>query len=128
MNSVLPYVFTFSFSLLVACFAAAIVSGLVLMLTSRRINQAFQHPYLEKRAFHHYPFAIQAAITLDYFFRISFPRTTWSLIGNANKLLKNVDPRELPLAVKWPVMGFWGGCLMGILAMVLVWGSMLLSR
>jgi len=128
MNSVLTYVFTFSFSLLVACFAAASVSGAVLFLTSRRINAAFQHPYLEKRAFHQYPFSIQAAITLDYFFRISFPRTTWSLIGDANKLLKNVDPRDLPLAVKWPVVGFWGGCLLGIFAMVTVWTSLLLTR
>lgn len=127
-SSIHAYVFTFAFSLLVACFAAAAVSGAVMWLTSRRINAAFKHPYLEHRAYHQYPLAIQMSIMLDYFLRITFPKSKWSLAGNANKLLKNVDPRDVPLAVKWPIVGLWGGCFVGLLAIVTVWISMLASR
>ncbi len=126
-NTPIAYVFTFSFSLLVACFAAAAISGLVLMMTHRRINQVFQHPFLEHRAYHQYPLAIQASIMLDYFLRIIFPGGKWSLVGNANRLLKHIDPRDVPISVKWPIVGLWGGCFVGLLAMMVVWGSMMIA-
>lgn len=126
-NTPIAYVFTFSFSLLVACFSAAAISALAVWLTHRRINTFFKHPFLEHRAFHQYPLAIQASIMLDYFLRIVFPRSTWSLLGHANRMLKHIDPRDIPLSVKWPVVGLWGGCFVGLLAMVVVWTSMLIA-
>lgn len=121
------YLFTFSFSLLVACFSAAALSALAMWLSHRRINAFFKHPFLEHRAFHQYPLSIQLSITLDYFLRILFPRGQRSLIGHANRMLKHIDPRDVPLLVKWPIVGLWGGCFLGLLAMMIVWGSMLLS-
>jgi len=128
MNTIHTYIFTFAFSLLVACFFASVISAIALFFTHRRINAVMKHPYLEKQAFHQYPFSLQAAILLDYFWRISFPRSSFFLTGHANKLLKNIDPRELPISIKWPIVGFWGGCFVGILAMIVVWISMFLAR
>ena len=128
MHPIHTYIFTFAFSLLVACFFASAVSGLVLFMTHRRINAVMRHPYLEKQAFHQYPLSLQAAILLDYFLRISFPRSSFFLMGHANKLLKDIDPRDVPLSIKWPIVGLWGGCFLGIIAMVVVWVSMLVAR
>lgn len=124
----LSYLLGFSFAVLGACMITAIVSGIFLFFISwRRINDEFAHPLLKQRAFQHQPLSIQAAITLDYFFRMTFTNNKGpGLIGNANRLMAHVDPKSLPLSVRWPVAGFWGGCFLGIIAMVLVWTLVLL--
>jgi len=123
------YLLGFAFAVLGACLLTVLVSGIVLFfLNWRRINEAFAHPMLKQRAFQHQPFSIQAAITLDYFFRMIFTGSKRpGLIGNANRLLAHVDPKTLPLGVRWPVAGFWGGCFLGIIAMVVVWAFVLLG-
>ena len=81
-----------AFSLFVLCFVTCSISGIVLFFfKAKQINARLKHPYLEHRAFNQYPLAIQAAIMLDYFFRLMFPGTRFWLIGNANRLLAHVD-------------------------------------
>lgn len=123
------YLLGFAFAVLAACLITAIVSGIVLFFVSwRRINDEFAHPLLKQRAFQHQPMSMQAAITLDYFFRMVFTGNKGhGLIGNANRLLAHVDPKTLPLSVRWPVAGFWGGCFLGMIAMVVVWVFVLLG-
>ena len=58
---------------------------------------------------------------LDYFFRLMFPGTRFWLVGNANRLLAHVDPKQVPLSLKWPVVGFWGACWLGLIAMIALW-------
>ncbi|KAG1366111.1 hypothetical protein G6F59_018837 [Rhizopus arrhizus] len=58
---------------------------------------------------------------LDYFFRLMFPGSRFWLIGNANDLLGHVDPKKTPLALKWPIVGFWGSCWLGLIAMIVQW-------
>lgn len=112
----------FTFTLLVACGLAALVCGLYLFIFRiRPTNQAFRHPYLDNRAWERYPVSIRLAITLDYFFRIAFPKSTYALIGNANRLLAHIDPTELPSRIKWPLIGLWGGVFAGIISMVTLW-------
>ena len=111
-----------AFSLFVLCFITCSISGIVLFFVkSKQINATLKHPYLQHRTFAQYPLAVRAAITLDYFFRLMFPRTRFSLIGNANDLLGHVDPKKTPLSVKWPIVGFWGSCWLGLIAMVTLW-------
>lgn len=123
------YLLGFAFAVLGACMLTVIVSGIVLFFISwRRINEAFEHPMLKQRAFQHQPLSVQSAITLDYFFRMVFTRSKGDgIIGNANRLLAHVDPKSLPLGVRWPVAGFWGGCFLGIIAMMTVWAFVLLG-
>ena len=81
-----------AFSLFVLCFVTCSISGIVLFFfKAKQINARLKHPYLEHRAFNQYPLAIQAAIMLDYFFRLMFPGTRFWLVGNANRLLAHVD-------------------------------------
>ena len=101
-----------AFSLFVLCFVTCSISGIVLFFfKAKQINARLKHPYLEHRAFNQYPLAIQAAIMLDYFFRLMFPGTRFWLVGNANRLLAHVDPKQVPLSLKWP-----GGLLGRLLA------------
>ncbi|CCN03627.1 hypothetical protein L518_3061 [Bordetella bronchiseptica MBORD675] len=119
---------TFLFSLFVLCFITCTISGLVLFLfKARRANEELRHPLLQHRPFKQYPFAIQASIMLDYFLHLAFPRTKWWLIGHANKQLAHVDPKRVPLDVKWPIIGFWGACWLGLLAMISLWAMLLLG-
>jgi len=123
------YLLGFAFAVLGACMITVIVAGIFLFFVSwRRINDHFEHPLLKVRAFQHQPFSIQCAITLDYFLRMMFTGSKRpGLIGNANKLLAHVDPKTLPLGVRWPVAGFWGGCFFGIFAMFSVWALVLIG-
>lgn len=117
-----------AFSLFVLCFVTCSISGIVLFFfKAKQINARLKHPYLEHRAFNQYPLAIQAAIMLDYFFRLMFPGTRFWLIGNANRLLAHVDPKQVPLSLKWPVVGFWGACWLGLIAMIALWTLLFLG-
>ncbi|MFA5489485.1 MAG: hypothetical protein WC284_09730, partial [Candidimonas sp.] len=64
---------------------------------------------------------------LDYFLRLSFPARRFWIIGHANRLLGHVDPAEVPVRLKWPLMGLWGGCFIGLAAMLLLWSLILLK-
>ena len=117
-----------AFSLFVLCFVTCSISGIVLFFfKAKRINARLKHPYLEHRAFNQYPLAIQAAIMLDYFFRLMFPGTRFWLVGNANRLLAHVDPKQVLLSLKWPVVGFWGACWLGLIAMIALWTLLFLG-
>ncbi len=123
MSPILTYAFSASFAVLIACLFVSSVCGIALFFVKwRRVNEAFQHPLLKVKPFKQYPFSLQAAMTLDYFLRMMFPKSVGpGLIGNANRLLKHVDPKKMPFDARWPVAGFWGGCLFGSVAMLAVW-------
>lgn len=122
------YFFSASFVILVACFFTSLVCGVVAFFVSwRRINAAYKHPLLKVKSFKQFPFSLQAAIYLDYFFRLVLPNVQKGMVGNANKLLSHVDARSLDFGVRWPIAGLWGGCLLGIVAMVCVWAFLLLQ-
>nr|MBF0685265.1 hypothetical protein [Pseudomonas sp.] len=124
MSPVISYGLAASFAILVACFFVTVVCGIALFFVKwRTVNNAFKHPLLEVKPFKRHPFSLQSAITLDYFFRLMFPKSVGpGIVGNANRLLKHVKPRELPFGARWPVAGFWGGCFLGIIAMMSLWG------
>jgi len=128
LNTLIGYGLPLAFTILVTCALASIISGLALfMFKLRKTNEIMQHPYLKHQPFDRYPFSIQAAILLDYFFRISFPRSRFWLIGNANQLLRDVHPNDIPTTIKWPLVGLWGGVFIGLIAMAFLWGFLLLS-
>ncbi len=125
----LSHAMALAFSLFVLCFITCSISGVVLFFVKiKRINAVLKHPFLQHRPFKAYPLAIQSCILLDYFFRLMFPHTRFWLIGNANDLLSHVDPKETPLDVKWPIVGFWGSCWVGLIAMITLWILLFLSK
>src|SRR5690606_41719277 len=65
--------------------------------------------------------ALPISITLDYFFRLTFPRSKWWVIGQANRLLAEVGPTSVSMRLRWPIVGFWGGVFIGIIAMLVLW-------
>lgn len=127
LDSVTPYILSFSFTILVACIMTCIVSALFLYLNIRRVNQAMRHPYLNKYRWEQLPATVKLTITLDYFLRLSFPRSKWWVLGQANRLLAEVEPTEVSMRLRWPVVGFWGGIFIGIVAMLVVWLMILLA-
>ncbi|MFT0850809.1 hypothetical protein VRY85_08505 [Achromobacter sp. F4_2707] len=127
MESLIPYILSFSFTILVACIMAFLASGLFLYLNIRRINQVMRHPYLNKYRWEQLPATMKLTITLDYFLRLTFPRAKWWVFGEANKLLAEVEPTEISMRLRWPVVGFWGGVFIGIVAMLVLWAMLLLA-
>jgi len=117
-----------AFTLFVACALTTLVSGLALLLFKRRrLNQVMQHPYLQQRAWEALPWSARATILLDYFLRLAFPRKTAWMCGDANRLLAHVTPSDVPSTVKWPLYGLWGGCAVGLVAMLILWILVLAS-
>ncbi len=123
-----PYIATalpFILSLLVACFVIATVSLLYLAFGSlRETNALLKHPYLTQQPFNRYPLGIRGAILLDYFLRLFFPNSTFWLAGHANILLAHVNPKTVPLRIRWPLLGLWGSCVLGIVLMIIFWAMM----
>jgi hypothetical protein len=119
-----------AFSLFIACMCANIVCGATLFFfKTARVNAVLRHPYLQRRSFRQYPFSVRATITLDYFLRLAFPgREFWTVVKEANRLLAHVKPDRVPFDVKWPVIGFWGSCLLGLPTLAALWGLLLLGR
>jgi len=110
------------FSLFVACAVVCLISALYLyMFKLRRVNEVMQHPYLARAPYGRLPLNLRLVILLDYFLRISFPTSRLWLAGHANTLLAHVNPKRVPTDVKWPLIGLWGGCLLGLPAMLGVW-------
>jgi hypothetical protein len=120
---------TTAFNIFIACFFVAAISLITIWFFKLdRINDTLRHPLLQHRPFRQYPRAIQAGILLDYFLRLLFPHARKGLFGQANRNLAHVDPRHVPMDVKWPIMGLWAGCWVGLLAMVTVWALLLLRH
>ena len=112
----------YCFSLFIACSFVFFISGAYLLLFKiDQANKLFRHPYLDQRSFKQYPLNIRSMIVLDYFIRLTFPKSTVWIAGNANQLLKHVDPAKIPMDVKWPIIGLWGGCAVGMVAKLSLW-------
>jgi len=127
-NALYAYILPIVFWLFVACFLAATISGLtILLFTLRKTNEAFQHPYLKQQPFERYSFPMRLSMFMDYFFRICFPHSQFWLIGQANRMLAHVDPERIPTRLKWPVVGLWGGCYVGLLATAVLWLMLLMK-
>jgi len=128
LTTIILYGLPLSFTLLATCALTCVVSGLVLFLFRLRVtNQTLRHPYLDKQPWERFPFTIKATILLDYFLRLSFPRSKLWVMGEANRLLAHVEPADISGRIKWPLIGFWGGCFLGLAAMLALWGLILLS-
>lgn len=122
------YALPFTFTVLVACALTSIVSGLTLVLFRLRVtNQTLRHPYLNEYPWERYSVPIRAAILMDYFFRLCFPNSRFWIVGNANRLLSHIQPADVSSRIKWPLIGFWGGCFGGLIAMVVLWILILLT-
>lgn len=118
----------FSFSLFIACSFVFFISGAYLLLFKiDKANQLFKHPYLVQRSFRQHPLNLRLTIVLDYFLRLAFPNSNSWMAGNANQLLKHVDPDNIPTDVKWPIIGLWGGCAVGMVAMLTLWILLMVS-
>jgi len=114
------------FSLFVACAVVCLISATYLYLFKlRRTNEIMQHPYLARAPYDRLPMNLRVGVLLDYFLRVSFPTSSFWLAGHANKVLAHVNPRTVPTDVKWPLIGLWGGCLLGLPAMLVLWGIVL---
>jgi len=128
MHPYLSYALQLSFSAFVACASVFVIAGAYLLLFKvEKANAVFRHPYLEKTPYRRYPMAIRMGILLDYFLRLAFPRSQAWLAGHANRLLAHVDPADVPTDVRWPIVGFWGACLVGIVAMIALWSLLLMG-
>ncbi len=112
----------FSFSLFTTCAFVFFISGAYLFLFKiKQANQIFKHPYLMDTDFGQYQFAVKMEIVLDYFLRLMFPKSKIWIAGNANQLLAHVDPKKVPWNIRWPIVGLWSGCLIGMVAMLVLW-------
>jgi hypothetical protein len=127
LETVITYLLPLSFTVLVACVLTCLVSALFLYMNMRRINLALRHPYLQKYRWEALPATVKLTITLDYFLRLAFPRSKWWVIGQANRLLADIEPTEVSMRLRWPIVGFWGGCFLGIAAMLVLWLMILLT-
>jgi hypothetical protein len=122
LSAYLPVVLRIAFTVLMTCVSVTVISGIYLYLFKlRRANEVMQHPYLKHAPFDRLPVGVRAAILLDYFFRLAMPRSQFWLVGHANRQLAHVNPDKVPVDVKWPILGFWGGCWLGIVAMLVLW-------
>lgn len=128
MSEYLSVALHFAFTTFVTCAMVFFISGAYLMLFKiRYANELFKHPYLKERAFNQYSLSIQMTIVLDYFLRLAFPKSKTWIAANANELLKHVDPQDIPTNIKWPIVGLWGGCLIGMVAMLTVWTLLIIG-
>lgn len=128
LTNLINYAFPFSFTILVACALTCLVSMLMIFLFRiRAINQAMQHPYLKKQPWERHAISTRATILLDYFLHLMFPQRKKGMAGQANRLLSHIDPADLPNSLKWPIIGMWGGCLLGLIVMPLLWIMIILK-
>ena len=128
MSEHLAVALTFSFSLVITCSFVFVISGAYLLLFKiKEANMLFKHPYLREKKFNQFTISIRLTIILDYFLRLLFSRTNLWFVKNANQLLSHVDPKEIPMSIRWPIVGLWGGCIIGLLSMVTLWGTLILG-
>ncbi|MDP4908563.1 MAG: hypothetical protein NWQ00_00025 [Burkholderiaceae bacterium] len=91
------------------------------------VNARFKHPYLRERKFLDLPMSIRLTITFDYFLRILFHQSKGSFAQNANRLLSHVEPVNLPMGVRWPIVGLWGSCAVGLISMLGLWALLIIG-
>ena len=128
LTNIINYAFPFSFTVLVACTLTCVVSMLMIFLFRiRRINEVMQHPYLKQMPWERHALSTKATILLDYFLRFMFPKRKKGMAGQANQLLAHIDPADVPNSLKWPIVGMWGGCLLGLIALPLIWIMVILK-
>lgn len=109
-------------TLMIACALTSLVSGAYLLLFNvRRTNQVLRHPYLAQYPWERLPLSLKANVLLDYFLRLNFPTRQNGLFGNANRLLPHVQRDDVAMGIKWPLMGLWGGCFIGMISMLALW-------
>lgn len=122
LSDFVRYALPMAGTLMIACALTALVSGAYLLLFNvRRTNQALRHPYLAQYPWERLPFSLKAGVLLDYFLRLNFPARQGGVFGNANRLLPHVQRDEVPMGIKWPLMGLWGGCFIGLACMLVLW-------
>ena len=128
LTNIINYALPFTFTILVACVLTCLLSMLMIFVFRiRRINETMQHPYLKARPWEGYPFGMRATILLDYFLHIALPNRKKGMAGQANRLLAHIDPTDIPTSLKWPIMGMWGGCLLGLIVMPVMWLAIFLK-
>lgn len=127
MSLYLALALRIAFSLFVACATVCLISAVYLHLFKlRRVNEVMKHPYLAHAPYDRLPMSLRMGMLLDYFLRIAFPNSRIWLAGHANDVLSHVDPKTVPTDVKWPLIGLWGGCLVGLPTMIIMWVLVLL--
>lgn len=120
---------SYVFALLLACLLATIFSALYLFMYGiKDINEALKHPYLTTLPWHRLSLSNKTGILLDYFFRLFFPSASKGLMGHANRQLAHVNPDTVPLRIKAPILGLWGGCFLGIIVMIVIWVLVLIVQ
>jgi hypothetical protein len=128
MSEHIAIALTFSFSLFITCSFVFVISGAYLLLFKiNQANQLFKHPYLREKNFNQFTISVRLTIILDYFLRTLFSGTKLGFANNANQLLSHVDPKEIPMSVRWPIVGLWGSCMVGLVAMLTLWAILILS-
>jgi hypothetical protein len=128
MQQYFSHALVLTFTFFVTCSFVFFVSGAYLWFYKiNEVNARFKHPYLKERRFADLPISIRLTITLDYFLRILFHKSTSSFASNANRLLSHVDPVNLPMSVRWPIVGLWGSCAVGIVAMLGLWALLIIG-
>lgn len=116
------YALPMAATLMIACALTSLVSGAYLLLFNvRRTNQVLRHPYLAQYPWERLPLSLKANVLLDYFLRLNFPTRQNGLFGNANRLLPHVQRDDVAMGIKWPLMGLWGGCFIGMISMLALW-------
>jgi hypothetical protein len=116
------YALSTAFNAFVACFLLTTISLVTIYFFKlNRINDVLKHPFLEHGPFKKFPRSIQTGILLDYFLRLMFPKATYGMFGEANRNLAHVDPTKVPMDVKWPIVGLWLGCWIGLVATITLW-------
>jgi hypothetical protein len=128
MQQYFSHALVLTFTFFVTCSFVFFISGVYLWFFKiDEVNARFKHPYLRERRFEDLPISIRLTITLDYFIRILFYKSTASFTSNANRLLSHVDPVKLPMSVRWPIVGLWGSCAVGVVAMLGLWALLILG-
>ncbi|MCK9510248.1 MAG: hypothetical protein M0R28_03335 [Pigmentiphaga sp.] len=126
---------TFTFAVSVSLTLALLSFGVVVLsmlvafvLRWREINDYYKHPLLERYPFKSLPFPAQSGIYLDIFLHMQLPWVRSGIIGNANLLLKHVDPKKVPFSLRWPIAGFWGGMLLGLISQIVFFVLLIVNQ
>ncbi|MFY9136171.1 hypothetical protein [Zwartia sp.] len=128
MQQYFSHALVLTFTFFITCSFVFFISGAYLWFYKiNEVNHRFKHPYLRERRFADLPISIRLTITLDYFLRILFHKSNASFASNANRLLSHVDPVNLPMSVRWPIVGLWGSCAVGLVAMLGLWALLIMG-
>lgn len=122
----------FAISVTLSLIMAAVLIVLVSMwvafsLRWRELTQYYKHPLTEHRPFKSLPFSMQAGVYLDIFLHMQLPKVKSGMIGNANAMLKHINPRDVPFRMRWPIAGFWGGLMAGLAAQLVFFGVVIFN-